>query len=197
MEFKLSIDTEKGSFEIVNMGTGEVKSVELPVKKRATRKAKQPEDENPNPQIVLGENKYVLNSAAVKLLGVEPDDHLIIKTERHGKTLIPVIGTNESFGNKSGNRVTKSYTVSCRGKANAELLEFGTVFDLEPHDKKEGLFFLHGDKAPVIEEAEEEPSEENGESKEVDVEINDNDLADLLGSDAQPEEVSALDFTMQ
>ena len=106
--------------------------------------------ENPNPILTLEENKYCLTTGAVDLLGVEPGDKIDIKFQKIGKQTIPVIGSDEVFGTKGGNKLTKTNTVSCRGKANEELSAFGTEFELEAHPNKAGLFILRGENTPNV-----------------------------------------------
>lgn len=102
LTFNLIVDTSTGEFEVINTETGETKSIKAEVKKKtSTRKKK---DEDPTPKITLEDNKYSLNSAAVDLMGVAPDDRLDIKMEKQGKKLQPVIGSNEAFGTKSGKK---------------------------------------------------------------------------------------------
>jgi hypothetical protein len=149
LSFLLTVDTENGSFDIVNQETGEVKSVEIPkatTKKTTTRKKK--EDESSEPQLILEENKYKLNSAAIELMGVEPEAKLNIKMRKINKVMTPILGTDEAFNVKSGNRLTKSFTVACRGANNEALAAYGTVFTLEANPDGTGTFILHGDKAP-------------------------------------------------
>lgn len=167
-------DPETGEYtpvsrEIINEGeTGAKKTAKETTVKKSKSKSKLPE--SGEPLIVLEDNKYILNDAAAEALCVTPDDRIDIKYEKQGKLLKPVIGSNEVFGTKSGNKLTQSLTVSCRGKANETLSEYGTQFKLVPHPNKGGLYFLVGDKAqaePVIEDEkinldgiEDEPSED-------------------------------------
>jgi hypothetical protein len=58
---------------------------------------------------------------------------------------VPVIGTDEAFGTKGGNKLTKTNTISFRGSANEKLAEYGTTFTIEPSED-EGIFYLIGDK---------------------------------------------------
>lgn len=191
LTFNLIVDTSTGEFEVINTETGETKSVKAEVKKKtSTRKKK---DDDPTPKITLEDNKYSLNSAAVDLMGVEPDDRLDIKMEKQGKKLQPVIGSNEAFKTKSGNRVTKTFTVSCRGKANDELSKYGSVFTLEPHPSKEGLFIMVGDKEapealPTKDENIEIPEDENLPM--------DADLEGLVEDDNEAKEITAFDFNL-
>lgn len=187
--FTYEQDTETGDIKCINR---EVINDDIkPVKKASTPKKKSSKNESSEPQIILEDNKYTLNSAAVELMGVEPDDRLDIKFEKNGKLMIPIIGTNESFGTKAGNRLTKSFTVSCRGKANDELQNYGTIFTLSAHPTKEGLFVMQGDKAP--EAVVDNKVEIKDDASEVEVEI---DLDDFIADEHEVEEISALDFKL-
>lgn len=192
-KFEFSIDTEKGTFEIVSLETGEVKSVELPKatkKASTTTKKKSSKVESSDPQLTLLDNKYELNTAAVELMGVEPDDRLDIKIKKIGNSMVPVIGTDEAFGTKSGNRLTKSFTVSCRGKGHDDLATYGTVFTLATHPSMENLFILQGDAPVTVTEI----VEDENVSVE-DVNIDDIDL-DLEDPDAEIEEITTFDFKL-
>ena len=187
----LDIDPETGETtcvdrEIIN---DDIKKSKSTTTKKTTKKKK---DDDPTPKITLEDNKYSLNSAAVELMGVEPEDRLDIKMEKQGKLLIPIIGTNEAFGSKAGNRLTKTFTVSCRGKANDELSKYGSVFVIEPHPEKDGLFIMKGDKdvsePPTADENVEIPEDEN-------LPI-DADLEGLVEDDNEAKEISAFDFNL-
>lgn len=166
MTFNLVVDTTTGTFEITNTETGETKSVKT---------SKKTKDENPNPQIILEDNKYKFNSAAVKLMNISPEDRVDIKYEKENKKFIPIIGKDSAFGTANGNRVTKTLTVSYRGKANEELRQYGTIFDVKPHPTKEGLFKLIGD-APISEDV--NLPDDDPEVDLVDDDINLEDLVD-------------------
>lgn len=142
--YSLIVDTTTGDVTLTKESGEAVKTTSSPKKVK--------DDGDPTPKITLEENKYKLNSAAVKLLQVAPNDRLDIKYEKNGNNFIPVIGHDIDFGTGSGNKVTKSYTVACRGKANDSLKAYGTIFTLEAHPEKSGLFILKGD-APVEEES--------------------------------------------
>lgn len=186
----LDVDPETGETtcvdrEIVN---DDIKKSKSTTTKKTTKK----KDDDPTPKITLEDNKYSLNSAAVELMGVEPEDRLDIKMEKQGKLLIPIIGTNEAFGTKAGNRLTKTFTVSCRGKANDELSKYGSVFVIEPHPEKDGLFIMRGDKdvpePPTADKNVEIPEDEN-------LPI-DADLEGLVEDDSEAKEISAFDFNL-
>ena len=101
------------------------------------------------PKLVLESNKYCLNSAAITLMGIGPDDKLDVKYDDGKNGKFPVIGTDEAFGTKGGNKLTKSNTVACRGSKNEELSKYGSEFKLVPHPSKAGLFILTTDSSPI------------------------------------------------
>ena len=82
--------------EWLNEETGEIftdtrelkdDSVKKPSTRKSSSKKKDPEvdDSNPNPLLILEENKYILNKAAVEALGVEPGDKVDIKQQKLNK----------------------------------------------------------------------------------------------------------------
>lgn len=171
--------------------TGEVKVIDRKVvneTKKVTSSKKI--DENPEPRLTLEDNKYVLSTAAVELLGVEPDDRIDIKFEKRNKTRVPIIGCNTAFGTQGGNRLTKSNTVSYRGKNHELLEEFGNVFSLKETDKP-GLFELVGDK-PIPEVKEDENVKI--EDEEVEEIGRPEDLIGVTDGDATEIDADDLDF---
>lgn len=172
--FTYEQDDETGEVKVINR---EVINEDLPKAKKtsSSKKSAKKADENPNPELTLEDNKYVLNSAAIELLGVEADDRIDIKMEKQGKIRVPVIGCNTAFGTQGGNRLTKSNTVSYRGKNRDLLAEYGTVFSFKETDK-EGIYQLIGDK-PLPEEKEDE-----------NVQIVDEDVAEI----GRPEELEGI-----
>jgi len=110
-------------------------------KKKSTSKV----DTNLDPIVTLDTNKLILTQGAVDILNVCADCRIDIKYNKEGK---PLIGTDSAFKTKSGNKLTKSNTVSYRGAANAKLAVFGDTFKLEP-TKDEGIFLLVGNKEPL------------------------------------------------
>lgn len=145
-------------------------------------------DDNPTPILRLEDNKYILTTGATDLLGVEAGDKIDIKFQKVGKQTIPVIGSDEAFGTKGGNKLTKTNTVSCRGKANDELSAFGTEFTLEAHPNKEGLFILRGENTPAVTPAVEKKPEPEDEDEIDDVED------DLENEEEDDLEISDDDF---
>lgn len=127
MLIEFDFDPETGDYtpisrEIIEEGAA------APKKAKSVMK----DDGSTEPIVILEENKLVLNSKAVEVLGAEWEDRISVIYQKHEDKLVPVIGKDEVFGCKSGNKLTKSKTVSCRGKANTKLAEHGTEFKLIP-----------------------------------------------------------------
>lgn len=112
-------------------------------KKKSSTKVKKIQDNDPVAKVMLLDGKVQLNNSAINLTGYEPDMKIDIKFEKKGKKQIPVMMREEN----SGNRLTKSYTISCRGSRHDDLLKYGDVFELEPYPEKDGYFYLKGNKA--------------------------------------------------
>lgn len=138
--FHYNVDEKTG--EITYIGKEEI-VVDTSTKRQASKASAV--EENKDPLITLDSNKLILTTGAVDMMKICPDCRVDIKYKKKDRTSVPVIGTDEAFGTKGGNKLTKSNTVSFRGAANEKLAEFGTTFRIEPSDD-EGIFFLIGDK---------------------------------------------------
>jgi hypothetical protein len=163
----------------VDETTGEVKFIgkeEITVDTKVTTKkssSTKKVDENPEPIITLDSNKLILTQGAVDLLKVCEDCRIDIKYKKKDKKSIPVIGTDQAFKTKTGNKLTKSNTISFRGSANERLSAFGTEFKLEA-SPDEGIFYLIGNANP---EEPEVPDDVIDLEKELDIEsLDDMDL---------------------
>lgn len=178
LKFNIVVDTTTGEVEVINEETGEIK--ETKVKKSSTKKTKKVKEESSTPQLILGDNKYNLNSAAVELMNVSPDDRIDIKYEKNKGVFTPIIGKDDVFGTANGNRLTKSNTVSCRGKAHDKLAEYGTTFEIKPHSEKEGLFILVGDKEQEVLPNSEDIVLPEDDDISIDLTDDDVDLSDLI-----------------
>jgi hypothetical protein len=172
INYNLCFDDEANKFVAVNSETGEIKDFVTPKKSTSTKTtSRKKKDESSEPQLILVENKYFLNTAAVELMGVEPEAKLNIKMRKIDKVMTPVIGTDEAFKVKSGNRLTKSFTVACRGANNEALAAYGNIFTLEENPDGTGTFILHGNKAPVVPEPDENLNEEEPLPEGLDVDL--------------------------
>lgn len=189
MLITFDFDPETGEMKCINR---EIINDDIkPAKKKSTKKTSEPINNSTEPQVILEDNKYIFNTAAVELMGIEPENRIDIKYEKKGKKFIPIIGLSESFGTKSGNKLTKSYSVSYRGKSNETLQEYGNVFTLEAHPEKEGIYYLIGNNVSEDEEADsvvELPKDE----KEIDIDIT--DLVDDV--DNEVTEIDSFDFSL-
>ena len=186
--------------EWLNEETGEIftDTLELKddsVKKPSTRKSSskkkdsEVDDTNPNPLLILEENKYILNKAAVEALGVEPGDKVDIKQQKLNKKECLVIGAAETFGTQSGNKLTQKNAVSYRGKNNQNLAEHGNEFTFTPHPKIDGLFILTGNREPEIKEDVVPEAEDIASEDELD-----DEMASLIDGNADDTEISDNDF---
>ena len=114
-----NINSAKLTIEIVDNTTGEIITreatlgdfKEVTAKKKATSSKKPKDDGDPISKVMLLDGKIQLNTAAINLTGYEPDMKIDIKFEKKGKKQIPVMMQADS-----GNRLTKSYSISCRGR---------------------------------------------------------------------------------
>ena len=190
IKFELTYDTTTGSFSVVNTETGETQEIK---NSTSTKKSSVKDDGDPTPKLTLESSKYTLNKAAADLLidSNVDENRLEIKYDKCGKILSPQIGNNIAFGTKGGNKVTKSLTVACRGKANDELSKYGSVFILEPVKGKDGIYWLVGEN---------EMPELNGDEN-VNLPEEDNDLTDdelnlegIIKDNNNSEEANEFDF---
>lgn len=182
----------------VNEQTGEITYIgkeEISVDTKATKSATKTStkasaakvDANPDPIITLDSNKLILTQGAVDLLQVCADCRVDIKYKKKDKKAVPIIGTDAAFGTKSGNKLTKSNTVSYRGVANEKLSAYGTTFKLEPTEDK-GIYYLVGDK---IQEENSVPDEIIDIENELDIESLDN-----INIDEDDKDLEKFDFNL-
>jgi hypothetical protein len=129
------VDTETGELLTREATLGDFKET----KKTTTRTKKPKDDGSTTPQVTLLEGKVQLNQRAQELTGWEPEMKIDIQFEKKGKVTTPVMMPKDS-----GNRLTKTFTVSCRGSKHDNLAEYGDVFDMVPYEGKEGYFKLLG-----------------------------------------------------
>lgn len=143
LTYEMSVDTETG--EVLETKLID-RSVNKPVKATANEAV---QDDDKEPKLYLEDNKCRLNSKAVSLMGISPGDKLDIKYDDGKNGSVPIIGTDEAFGTKGGNKLTKSNTIACRGSKNEELSKYGKEFVLAVHPSKAGLFVLTSEEVAV------------------------------------------------
>lgn len=125
-------------------------------------------DQDTEAKVYLEDNKLKLNSLAVEMLGVNPGDRIDIQyTDTH-----PIIGKSESFGNpEGGTKLTKTYTLSFRGKKSEVLQKFGTEFKVVDCN---GQFILDNGKEIINEPK----GDENVNIEDTDLDLNLDDFID-------------------
>jgi hypothetical protein len=114
VSFKFDPETKKVS-DVIVIEAG----VKTPAKTVAKTKTKG------NTKIVLNGNSLQLNQEVVDLLCVGPGDRLCVRFDPKPVLVRPDIA-NEL---KGGNLITKSLTVSVKGKTGETLKEYGTEFE--------------------------------------------------------------------
>ena len=146
LTYEMSVDTETG--EVLETKLID-RSVNKPVKAMKATANEAVQDDDKEPKLYLEDNKCRLNSKAISLMGISPGDKLDIKYDEGKNGSVPVIGTDEAFGTKGGNKLTKSNTIACRGSKNEELSKYGKEFVLAEHPSKAGLFVLTSEEVAV------------------------------------------------
>ena len=146
LTYEMSVDTETG--EVLETKLID-RSVNKPVKAMKATASEAVQDNDKEPKLYLEDNKCRLNSKAISLMGISPGDKLDIKYDEGKNGSVPVIGTDEAFGTKGGNKLTKSNTIACRGSKNEELSKYGKEFVLAVHPSKAGLFVLTSEEVAV------------------------------------------------
>ena len=139
LTYEMSVDTETG--EVLETKLID-RSVNKPVKAMKATANEAGQDDDKEPKLYLEDNKCRLNSKAISIMGISPGDKLDIKYDDGKNGSVPIIGTDEAFGTKGGNKLTKSNTIACRGSKNEELSKYGKEFILDAHPSKSGLFVL-------------------------------------------------------
>ena len=146
LTYEMSVDTETG--EVLETKLID-RSVNKPVKAMKATASEAVQDNDKEPKLYLEDNKCILNSKAISLMVISPGDKLDIKYDEGKNGSVPVIGTDEAFGTKGGNKLTKSNTIACRGSKNEELSKYGKEFVLAVHPSKAGLFVLTSEEVAV------------------------------------------------
>lgn len=167
LNYILSIDTDTMEFT--------VRDAEAP--KRSVTVSLPPKTEVP--RLLLEDNKFTLNKEATQLLCVSPGDKVAIVFNSEGQ---PMIGSSENLKVDEGNKLTKSYTVSFRGKQNGQLAKHGKEFTLKDDGDHIGILTVDGKSIEIVDEImPDEPESKQDNSIAT-------DIFDLVGSDD--------DFTM-
>lgn len=137
----------------VDTDTGEIIKTSIVKTSDKTTKEKPIKEDSAEPKLYLEDSKCKLNQAAISLMNLEAGDKVDIKYEQDKAGTTPLIGKDEYFGTKGGNKLSKTNTIACRGVKNTELAKYGKEFTIVKHPSKEGLFILSsGNKVETVEE---------------------------------------------
>lgn len=119
--FKVTFEFDETTKSISNLKCEEIKSSKPKV------------NSNGQPIIEVGENKLIISPEAAALIGATAGDRISIAySQKSNEITIPLIGKSEMFADKdAGNKLTKSNTVSFKGKQRTMLLQYGSIFKLE------------------------------------------------------------------
>lgn len=90
----------------------------------------------PDYQLTLEDSRLVLESSLIDLLQAQVGDRIQIEYTEKDFEIVPIILKSDG-----GNKLTKSNTVSFRGKANSTLSSYGTKFNPVCED---GIIYLYG-----------------------------------------------------
>ena len=125
-----------------------------PIKQEVVKETPAPKkvEDNGEAKLQLLDNKYELNGSAINLLGINVGDRVDIKYQMVDGIKYPIIGSSNAWKSASGNKLTKSSTVSYRGIANQMLAEYGDEFTFSEWKNHEGLYVLIGNKEIIQDE---------------------------------------------
>lgn len=145
LELKLTLDynPETGEVSIISQKQQKAKKASAPPKLDSELSLAM---KSSDPILYLDLGKYYLNDAAFQLMGVDPDSQeeirFDIKYKKKEGVAFPILGMPKHFGTVSGNKLTKSRSVACRGNAELTLREYGTTFKLIPLEDNNNLYEL-------------------------------------------------------
>lgn len=137
----ISFDFDPNSYEVTNIkvtskdqsGLDKVISQMKEVipessKPKTTRKRKEKNEDI----IKLEDNKIVLTQKLLNIIKAEPGDRISVQYKEFNGVYNPIIAKSEVFADpEAGNKLTKSMTVSYRGKQRDELAIYGEEFTFE------------------------------------------------------------------
>ena len=165
LEYKLRIDTDKGTFTIVDLKSNIEKSINSLI------------NNNQGPIAVLKDRSLSFNYEAIEMMNFLPKDKIAIAYDNDGN---PLIGKEEFIG-KKGNLLSKYYSIFCSGFNNKKISEKGKVFQIEQYG--ENIFKLVTEKE---EKKEVEKVQKIVQKQEV-------DLSDIIPEDNKNESETEID----
>lgn len=129
--FKISFEFDEVRKTVRNLKCEPIKEEQLEI------------NSNGKPIVEVEENKLLLSPEVIQLLGISPGDRVSINyTQLSNELTIPLIARSEKFADReAGNKLTKSNTVSFKGKQRTLLLEYGSIFTLKESNNP-GVYYL-------------------------------------------------------
>ena len=148
-------------------------------KKKTTKKVKEVIEEMASePIITLEPNKLVFNNKAIADMDIKYEDRIVIKWEKIDGKMTPIIGKDIAFDEEgTGNKVTKSNTITYKGKANDILADLGTEFNIL--EKEEGIWRLVPKGATINSVPKLEEVYEEAEETEADLLVDTDDVTEI------------------
>lgn len=136
--------TEKGTSGLDKIVEQMKEVIPLPAKSTTKTTGRKKKEKNED-IIKLEDNKLVLTQKLIDLLEAEPGDRLCIRFKDFNGEYFPIIAKSEVFADpEAGNKLTKSLTVSYRGKQREELVIYGEEFTFEETFEGSGICKLIG-----------------------------------------------------
>lgn len=119
--------------------------------------------------IILEEKRLLLSPKICDALTAKPEDRILVKyiTDKKTNITYPVIGKQEMFGTKNGNRLTKQLTIAFSGSKRDALLPYGEKFKLLPLKGSPGVFKMVEPSVEIPEDLEEVAEERQEEVLEI------------------------------
>lgn len=103
--------------------------------------------------ITLEENKLVFPQSFLDTISANPGDRIAIRFGEYDGKYFPVIAKSEAFADpESGNKLTKSCTISYKGKQHDELAIYGTKFKWVETSEGSQICKLIGENGDIIPE---------------------------------------------
>lgn len=165
LEYKLRIDTEKGTFTIIDLKSNIEKSISSLI------------NNNIGPIAVLKDKSLSFNYDAIEMMNFAVKDRIAIAYDNDGN---PLIGKEEFIG-KKGNFLSKYNSIFCSGFNNKKISDKGKIFQIEQYG--ENIFRLVTEK---------EEKREVEKVKKV-VEKQEIDLSDIIPENNQDDNKKELD----
>ena len=151
----ISFDFDPTSYEVTNIKVtskdrsgldkviSQMQEVAPNPKPKTTRKKKEKNEDI----IKLEDNKIILTQKLLDIIKAEPGDRISIQYKEFNGVYNPIIAKSEVFADpEAGNKLTKSMTVSYRGKQREELAIYGEEFTFEETFEGSEVCKLIGEK---------------------------------------------------